>query len=161
MILAACQMFLKGILQTESAGAVRMMEYLDVQSMAKLYEKFILGCYQREHLALKAYAPQIKWGVTDGHDAQLPTMQTDTVLSSRETGKTLIIDAKYYSRNMQMKVPYITRTVHSDNLIKFSPTSRTGPPPPTRAWWECCYTPERTMRSSRTMTIRSAGIRSA
>lgn len=118
MILAVCQMLLKGMLQTESAGAFRMMEYLDDQSMAKLYEKFILGYYQREHPALKAYAPQIKWAVTDGYEAQLPAMQTDIVLSSRETGKTLIIDAKYYSHNMQMKAPYMTRTVHSNNLYQ-------------------------------------------
>lgn len=118
MILAVCQMLLKGMLQTESAGAIRMMEYLDDQSMAKLYEKFILGYYQREHPALKAYAPQIKWAVTDGHEAQLPAMQTDIVLFSGETGKTLIIDAKYYAHNMQMKAPYMTRTVHSNNLYQ-------------------------------------------
>ena len=118
MILAVCQMLLKGMLQTESAGAFRMMEYLDDQSMAKLYEKFILGYYQREHPALKAYAPRIKWAVTDGHEAQLPAMQTDIVLSSRETRKTLIIDAKYYSHNMQMKAPYMTRTIHSNNMYQ-------------------------------------------
>lgn len=118
IILAVCQMLLKGMLQTESAGAVRMMEYLDDQSMAKLYEKFILGYYQREHPALKAYAPQIKWAVTDGHDAQLPTMQTDIVLSSRDSRKTLVIDAKYYAHNMQMKAPCMTRTIHSNNLYQ-------------------------------------------
>lgn len=95
-----------------------MMEYLDDQSMAKLYEKFILGYYQKEHPELKAYAPQIDWAVTDGNRAQLPAMQTDIVLSSRDTRKTLIIDAKYYSHNMQMKMPYGIRTVHSGNLYQ-------------------------------------------
>lgn len=118
MILAVCQLILKGMLQTESSGAVKMMEYLDDQSMAKLYEKFILGYYQKEHPELKAYAPQIDWAVTDGNRAQLPAMQTDIVLSSRDTRKTLIIDAKYYSHNMQMKMPYGIRTVHSGNLYQ-------------------------------------------
>ena len=118
MILAVCQLILKGMLQTESGGAVKMMEYLDDQSMAKLYEKFILGYYQKEHPELKAYAPQIDWAVTDGNRAQLPAMQTDIVLSSRDTRKTLIIDAKYYSHNMQMKMPYGIRTVHSGNLYQ-------------------------------------------
>lgn len=118
MILAVCQLILKGMLQTESGGAVKMMEYLDDQSMARLYEKFILGYYQKEHPELKACAPQINWAVTDGYDFQLPTMQTDIVLSSRETRKTLIIDAKYYSHNMQMKAPYMTRTIHSANLYQ-------------------------------------------
>lgn len=118
MILAVCQLILKGMLQTESSGAVKMMEYLDDQSMAKLYEKFILGYYQKEHPELKAYAPQIDWAVTDGNRAQLPAMQTDIVLSSRDTRKTLIIDAKYYSHNMQMKMPYGIRTVHFGNLYQ-------------------------------------------
>lgn len=118
MILVVCQLILKGMLQTDSGGAVKMMEYLDDQSMARLYEKFILGYYQKEHPELKAYAPQINWAVTDGYDFQLPTMQTDIVLSSRETRKTLIIDAKYYSHNMQMKAPYMTRTIHSANLYQ-------------------------------------------
>lgn len=118
MILAVCQLILKGMLQTESGGAIKMMEYLDDQSMAKLYEKFILGYYQREHPELKAYAPQIDWAVTDGYDFQLPAMQTDIVLSSRHSGKTLIIDAKYYSHNMQVKEPYMTRTIHSANLYQ-------------------------------------------
>lgn len=118
MILAICQMLLTGMLQTESDGAVRVMEYMDDQSMAKLYEKFILGYYQREHPELKAYAPQIKWAVDDGHVFRLPTMQTDIVLSDKHSGKTLIIDAKYYSHNMQMKAPYMTRTVHSGNLYQ-------------------------------------------
>lgn len=118
MILAICQMILKGMLQTESDGAVKVMEYLDDQTMAKLYEKFILGYYQKEHPELKVYAPQIKWAVTDGYDFQLPTMQTDIVLSGRHSGKTLIIDAKYYSHNMQAKMPYMARTIHSANLYQ-------------------------------------------
>lgn len=118
MILAVCQMILKGMIQTESDGAVRVMEYMDDQTMAKLYEKFILGYYQKEHPELKVYSPQIKWAVTDGHDFQLPAMQTDIVLSSRHSGKTLIIDAKYYSHNMQVKMPYMTRTIHSANLYQ-------------------------------------------
>lgn len=118
MILAICQMILKGMIQTESDGAVRVMEYLDDQTMARLYEKFILGYYQKEHPELKVYAPQIKWAVTDGYDFQLPTMQTDIVLSGRHAGKTLIIDAKYYAHNMQVKMPYMTRTIHSANLYQ-------------------------------------------
>jgi len=118
MIIAVCQLILKGMLQTESDGAVKMREYLDDQSMARLYEKFILGYYQKEHPELRAYAPQIKWAVTNGYDFQLPTMQTDIVLSGKNSGKTLIIDAKYYAHNMQIKAPYMTRTIHSANLYQ-------------------------------------------
>lgn len=114
------------------------------------------------HLAaLKAYAPQIKWAVTCSHDGQLPTMQTDIVLPSGDFWKALMINAKYYAISMQIKAPHMTQTVHSNNSIRFLPTPRTGPLPLTRVWRGCCCTPERTMRSSRTMFIREAGIRSS
>lgn len=118
MIIAVCWLILNGLIQTTSDGSARMMEYQDDQAMARLYEKFILGYYQREHPELKAYSPQIRWAVTDGYDFRLPTMQTDIVITSRETGKTLIIDAKYYAHNMQMKAPYMTQTIHSANLYQ-------------------------------------------
>ena len=118
MIIAVCQLILKGLLQTTSDGFNRMTEYQDDQTMARLYEKFILGYYQKEHPELKAYSPQIRWAVTDGYDFRLPTMQTDIVITSKKTGKTLIIDAKYYSHNMQTKAPYMTQTIHSANLYQ-------------------------------------------
>lgn len=118
MIIAVCQLTLKGLIQTTSDGSARMMEYQDDQVMARLYEKFILGYYQREHPELKAYSPQIRWAVTDDYDFRLPTMQTDIVIIGRETGKTLIIDAKYYAHNMQMKAPHMTQTIHSANLYQ-------------------------------------------
>lgn len=118
MIIAVCQLILQGLIQTERSGSVRLREYLDDQAMARLYEKFILGYYQKEHPELRAYAPQIKWAVTDGVDFQLPIMQTDIVLSGRTANRTLIIDAKYYSHNMQMKSPFTARTIHSANLYQ-------------------------------------------
>ena len=118
MLIAVCQLILKGLLQTTSDGPTRMMEYQDDQAMARLYEKFILGYYQKEHPELKAYSPRIRWAVTDGYDFRLPTMQTDIVITSKKTGKTLIIDAKYYSHNMQTKASYMARTIHSANLYQ-------------------------------------------
>ena len=118
MIIAVCQLVIKGLLQTSADGSMRIMDYADDQTMAKLYEKFILGYYQREHPDIKAYSPQIPWQVTDGYRTLLPTMQSDIVLASKSSKKTLIIDAKYYSHNMQMKAPYMTQTLHSGNLYQ-------------------------------------------
>ena len=118
MIIAVCQLVLKGVLQTTADGSMRVMDYADDQTMAKLYEKFILGYYQREHPDIKAYSPQIAWQVTDGYRTLLPTMQSDIVLTGKKSKKTLIIDAKYYSHNMQMKAPYMTQTLHSGNLYQ-------------------------------------------
>lgn len=118
MIIAVCQLVIKGLLQTSVDGSMRIMDYADDQTMAKLYEKFILGYYQREHPDIKAYSPQIPWQVTDGYRTLLPTMQSDIVLASKRSKKTLIIDAKYYSHNTQMKAPYMTQTLHSGNLYQ-------------------------------------------
>jgi len=118
MIIEVCHLVIKGLLQTSADGSTRIMDYADDQTMAKLYEKFILGYFQREHTDIKAYSPQIAWQVTDGYRSLLPTMQSDIVISNKKTKKTLIIDAKYYSHNMQMKAPYMTQTLHSGNLYQ-------------------------------------------
>ena len=106
MLIAVCRFVIKGLLQTTADGSTKIMDYADDQTMAKLYEKFILGYYQREHPELKAYSPQIAWKVTDGYRTLLPTMQSDIVITNKAAKKTLIIDAKYYTHNMQMKASY-------------------------------------------------------
>lgn len=118
MLIAICRFVIKGLLQTTADGSTKIMDYADDQTMAKLYEKFILGYYQREHPELKAYSPQIAWQVTDGYRTLLPTMQSDIVITNKAAKKTLIIDAKYYTHNMQMKAPYMTQTLHSGNLYQ-------------------------------------------
>jgi len=118
MIIGVCRMILKGLIQIKANGAVQMMDYLDDQTMAKLYEKFILGYYRREHPEIQAYSPQIKWDVADGYDFRLPTMQTDIVIANKTAKKTLIIDAKFYTQNMQMKAPCMARTIRSAHLYQ-------------------------------------------
>ena len=118
MLIAICHLVMKGLLQTNADGTTRIMDYLDEQTMPKLYEKFILGYYQREHPELKAYSPQIDWQLDDGFKTMLPTMQSDIVIRNMKAKKTLIIDAKYYSHNTQMKAPYMTHTIHSGNLYQ-------------------------------------------
>ena len=85
MIIEICRFVLKGLLQTTADGSTRIMDYADDMTMAKLYEKFILGYYQREHPDIRAYSPQIAWQVTDGYRTLLPTMQSDIVLSNKKT----------------------------------------------------------------------------
>ena len=120
MIISVCRLIIKGLLQTTSDGATKITDYIDDTTMAKakLYEKFILGYYRREHPDIKAYSPQIPWQVTDGYRELLPAMQSDIVISNKKTNKTLIIDAKFYSHNMQMKAPYTAQTIISGNLYQ-------------------------------------------
>ena len=84
MLIAVCRFVIKGLLQTTADGSTKIMDYADDQTMAKLYEKFILGYYQREHPELKAYSPQIAWQVTDGYRTLLPTMQSDIVITNKK-----------------------------------------------------------------------------
>ena len=95
MLIAVCRFVIKGLLQTTADGSTKIMDYADDQTMAKLYEKFILG-----------------------YRTLLPTMQSDIVITNKAAKKTLIIDAKYYTHNMQMKAPYMTQTLHSGNLYQ-------------------------------------------
>ena len=114
MLMAVCWLVVKGLLQTQSDGTVRMMDFFDEQRMSRLYEKFILEYYRREHPKLRASAPHIDWVLDDNFSHGLPKMRSDITLSAR--GRVLIIDAKYYASAMQSN--FDKRTVHSGNLYQ-------------------------------------------
>ena len=117
-ILAVCRFAVEGLLQSTAGGPIRMMDYADDQSMARLYEKFLLAYFRREHPELEVRSSQILWQVTDGYRQLLPTMQSDIVLFSHKTGKILIIDAKYYTHTLQTNGRYLNKTIHSANLYQ-------------------------------------------
>ncbi|SEI81917.1 5-methylcytosine-specific restriction enzyme subunit McrC [Lachnospiraceae bacterium A10] len=114
MLIAICYLVLKGLLQTTSNGSVKMMDFIDEQRMCRLYEKFILEYYRKEHPELIANASQIPWIVDDGVKDMLPIMQSDIMLSKEN--QVLIIDAKYYKNTMQTQ--FEKQTLHSGNLYQ-------------------------------------------
>ena len=114
MLMAVCWLVVKGLLQTQSDGSVRMMDFFDEQRMSRLYEKFILEYYRREHPRLRASASFVEWALDDGMSEGLPAMRSDITLSAG--GRVLIIDAKYYASTMQSN--FDKRTVHSGNLYQ-------------------------------------------
>ena len=114
MLISVCYLVIKGLLQTNTGGPTRLMDFLDEQRMCRLYEKFILEYYRKEFPQLSANASQIPWVLDDGKGEMLPVMQTDIML--KQGNRILIIDAKYYSHTMQ--VQYDTRTIHSDNIYQ-------------------------------------------
>jgi 5-methylcytosine-specific restriction enzyme subunit McrC len=61
--------------------------------MHRLHEKFILEYYCKEHPDIRANASQIPWDLDDGYGEMLPIMQSDIMLSNKNT--VLITDAKY------------------------------------------------------------------
>ena len=114
MLMAVCWLVVKGLLQTQSDGSVRLMDFFDEQRMSRLYEKFILEYYRKEPPHLHASASFIDWALDDGISDGLPAMRSDITLSAR--GRVLIIDAKYYASTMQSN--FEKRTVHSGNLYQ-------------------------------------------
>ena len=56
MLISVCYLVIKGLLQTQSDGLTKLMDFLDEQRMCRLYEKFILEYYRKEHPEIKAAA---------------------------------------------------------------------------------------------------------
>ena len=113
LVLSICYLVKLGLIQTDKAGNTKLMNYIDNKLMYHLYEKFILEYYRKEHPEIKANASQIPWALDDDFNAMLPIMQSDITLSKDD--KILIIDAKYYIKNLQSR--YST-TVISGNLYQ-------------------------------------------
>ena len=114
MLVSICYLVIKGLLQTQSDGTTKLMDFLDEQRMHHLYEKFILEYYRKEFPQISANASQIPWKLDDGVGDMLPVMQSDIMLTY--AGKTLIIDAKYYSQTLQQQ--YDRYSIHSGNLYQ-------------------------------------------
>lgn len=114
MLISVCYLVVKGLLQSNTNGTTRVMNFMDEQRMCHLYEKFILEYYRREYKSLSATAAQIPWQLDDESNDMLPVMQTDILLKSNQ--KILIIDAKYYEHTMQQQ--YDVKTLHSGNLYQ-------------------------------------------
>lgn len=114
MLIGVCYLTVKGLLQTTQKGDVKLMRFLDDQRMSRLYEKFILNYYKKEHPQISASASQIKWQLDDDEDWLLPRMQSDIMLEYSD--KVLIIDAKYYKNTLQSY--YDVNTLHSGNLYQ-------------------------------------------
>ena len=81
LLISICYLVVKGLLQTNSDGTTKLMDFLDEQRMCRLYEKFILEYYRKEHPEIIANASQILWQLDDGIGSMLPVMQTDIMLS--------------------------------------------------------------------------------
>lgn len=118
MLLNICHLVLDSLLYSDQQGQYKLMNFLDEQRMCRLYEKFILEYYRYHYKGiLSADSSQVKWKDVEGETTFLPTMQTDIMLKQKHQGKTLIIDAKYYSKTMQ-NGQYNTTTFHSHNMYQ-------------------------------------------
>ena len=114
MLISFCQLIIEGMLLTTENGEYKLVSFIDGQRMSRLYEKFILEYYIKEHPEIKTSSSQIEWALDDGVGTLLPVMQSDIMLSCGN--KILIIDAKYYTHTMQSQ--YEVQSFHSSNLYQ-------------------------------------------
>ena len=117
VLLSICQLVLEGMLLTTEHGEYKFAKFLDDQRMCRLYEKFILEYYIKEHQEIKAKASQIPWALDDGVGTLLPIMQSDITLENKTCDKVLIIDAKYYTHTL-VNSRFDNKTLHSANLYQ-------------------------------------------
>ncbi len=114
MLISICYMVIKGLLQTESDGTTKLMDFLDEQHEYQLYEKFVLEYYRKEFPQLHVNDDWLLWALDDNKRENLPGMHTDITLSYENTW--LIIDTKYYEHTMREYNGYYTQ--HSDNMYQ-------------------------------------------
>lgn len=114
MLMSVCYLIVKGLLQREDNGTLKLLKFLDEQKMHRLYEKFILEYYKKHYPQLNASAARIEWATDDGIIEMLPSMQSDIMLY--HGNNILIIDAKYYSYMTQVR--YDVHKLHSGNLYQ-------------------------------------------
>lgn len=110
-----CYFVIQEELLTTESGNVRMPTFSE-EHMEMLFQRFLMAYYKRHHPECHPQAKQITWNL-DLKSAPLsilPTMNTDVTMTIG--ARTLIMDAKYYSRNLQEN--YGKRTISSANLYQ-------------------------------------------
>ena len=114
MLINICYLVVAGLIHSEESGSVKVSEFFDDQQMSRLYEKFLLNYFRKEHPQISTNALTIDWQIDEGWDVLLPKMKTDVTLEYG--GKILIIDAKFYTQNTLEN--YGKNIHHSGNLYQ-------------------------------------------
>ena len=112
MLVNICRFLLDGLLMKTGSG-YKIREWLPDEKMSLLYEHFLLEYFKRHHLEFNARSASIEWDSED-LSPYMPNMQSDVYLTYG--GKTLIIDAKFYSRTMAER--FGKKLYHSHNLYQ-------------------------------------------
>lgn len=115
MLLYICYFIISEWLLTTEAGNHKLPKFSD-EHMDRLFEKFVLAYYKKEHPELNPCAKQIGWDIVEDETdlSILPIMQTDIHLTIED--RTLIIDTKYYTKVMQEQ--YGKETLRNSHLYQ-------------------------------------------
>lgn len=115
MLVNICYLLITGLLQSEDKGSMRLANIIDDQKMHRLYERFILEYYKRHYPMFHVSAAKILWNTQDEGVAFLPTMKSDVTIKYRDLS--LVVDAKYYSKTMQVG-QFGNTTMNSGNIYQ-------------------------------------------
>lgn len=119
MLLGVCELIVRGMLPNKESGNVKLGSWLSEEAMSTLYERFLRQFFTFHYPEFKPSASKVNWdynveSAVGTH--QLPAMRTDLTL--RHGSRTLIIDAKYYSKSMQRHKYGSKSTIHSGHLYQ-------------------------------------------
>jgi 5-methylcytosine-specific restriction enzyme subunit McrC len=117
MLINICWLVLKGLLQTTDSGRHQLARWLNDEQMFRLYERFVLSYYQKEHPEYYPKAAYIAWDIPlETELLYLPIMKSDITLTYGD--KTLIIDTKWYGHTMQNNKRFECTTFISGNIYQ-------------------------------------------
>ena len=117
MLLFICFLVIDTKIINEKDGTTNIKGFWDDdQKMSRLYEKFLLGYFQKKHSYLDPKASYVDWDIDErcSNTEYIPTMRTDIMLNGNK--RTLIIDAKYYGRTLTTY--YDKKQLHTWNLYQ-------------------------------------------
>lgn len=114
LLMYVCWLLHDGLLQTPADGSRRMLDFFPQEKMERLFERFLLEYFRKEHPDLSVNGSQIRWTVDDGYSDFLPIMRSDITLSKGD--QILIIDAKYYSTILSSR--FQKNTYRSEHLYQ-------------------------------------------
>lgn len=102
MLMNICYFIYNDMLLSNEKGDKRVLSFSD-EHMEDVYEKFIWEYYHKHHKELRMGKLRVLWDLPEDRDENaikfLPHMKSDVKLLYED--KTLIIDAKYYTKMMQ------------------------------------------------------------
>ena len=101
MIHSLCYFILQNLLLSTEQGDTKMPRFSD-EHMNLLFQRFVMEYFKKHHPEYKPTTKQIKWNFSENSTSSsniLPIMQSDITLTLGK--RTLIIDTKYYSKNLQ------------------------------------------------------------
>lgn len=119
-LLNICELALDLSLVDENAGNYRFQDFIrDERKLARLFENFVLNFLARERPDLSIGRDHIQWNAESDSDptlSYLPRMETDISVRSRLSGKTLIIDTKFYKDTFTKR--WDKESIHSAHLYQ-------------------------------------------